>query len=106
MKLKNRFREEDKRRVWEDHQYCSLCSSNQNCSLHHIDGTTSSSIYNAIMLCHDCHKKADCHNTQSPLSTAFREKLRKIAYNKVKKSGHIDNQNDKNYNALHKTNSG
>lgn len=101
MKLANRFKEEDKLRVWLDHPYCALCGSNQGCALHHIDGTKSSSIYNGIMLCHDCHKKADSHNTQSPLSTAYRTKLRAIAYNRVKKSNHIDNQNDKDYNALH-----
>jgi 5-enolpyruvylshikimate-3-phosphate synthase len=105
MKLANRFKEEDKIRVWVDHQFCVLCGSNQNCSLHHIDGTTSSSIYNSAMLCYNCHKKADTHNTQSPLSKAFRGKLRNITYNLVKKSGHIDNQNDKDYNAIHQADS-
>jgi hypothetical protein len=97
MKLSNRFKEEDKIRVWVDHPYCALCESNQGCALHHIDGTKSSSIYNGIMLCYNCHKIADSHNTQSQLSTAYRSKLRVIAYNRVKKSDHIDNQNDKDY---------
>lgn len=103
MRLANRFNDEDKIRVWVNHQFCALCGSNQNCSLHHIDGTSSSSIYNSIMLCYPCHKTADTHNTNSPLSTAYRKKMRQIAYNKVKKSDHIDNQNDKNYNSLHQT---
>ena len=56
------------------------------------------------MLCHTCHKEADSHNTNSPLSTEYRKKLRDIAYTMVKKSNHIDNQNDKDYNAPYKTN--
>ena len=101
MHLKNRFKDVDKMRVWLDHQYCALCSSNQGCSLHHIDGTKSSSIYNGIMLCHSCHRIADSHNTNSPLSTAYRNKLRAIAYTMVEKSGHVRNDNDKNYLAHH-----
>jgi len=62
MILKNRFSEEDKIRYWIDHPYCSICLSNQNCSLHHIDGTTTDSIYSSIMLCHECHAEADGHN--------------------------------------------
>lgn len=97
MKLKNRFKEIDKMRVWLDYPYCALCHNNQGCALHHIDGTVSDSIYNGIMLCHSCHKQADGHNTNSPLSTEYRKKLRKIAYDKVEKSGHIKNNNDKDY---------
>lgn len=78
MKLANRFSEEDKIRYWIDHMYCSLCKSNQNCSLHHIEGCKQDyhrSIYNSIMLCYECHTKADGHNTDSPLSKEFRKKL-------------------------------
>lgn len=62
MKLKNRFSEEDKISVWSQHQFCAICKSNQNCSLHHILGTRSSSILNSIMLCYLHHKEADGHN--------------------------------------------
>ena len=62
MRLSNRFREEDKARVWGDTLYCALCGSNDNCSVHHIYGTVSSSIFNGIMLCHVHHKEADGHN--------------------------------------------
>lgn len=62
MKLKNRFSEEDKMRAWIDHPYCALCDSNQNCSLHHIDGTETDSILSSIMLCVTHHKEADGHN--------------------------------------------
>ena len=105
MKLANRFKNEDKLRVWCDHPYCALCQSNQGCALHHIDGTVSSSIFNAIMLCHDCHKKADAHNTNSPLSTAFRSELREIAYSMVVKSDHVITQNDQDYLIKYKTSS-
>jgi len=79
MKLNNRFPEEEKIRCWIDYQYCILCGSNQMCSLHHIDGCKQDyhrSIFNSAMLCHDCHKIADAHNTDSPLSVEYRNKLR------------------------------
>ena len=62
MKLANRFKDEDKIRVWSQRQYCQNCGSNQVCSLHHILGTCSDSILNSIMLCHKCHKTADGFN--------------------------------------------
>lgn len=67
MQLKNRFKEEDKIRVWSQRQYCQLCGSNAVCSLHHILGTESDSILNSIMLCHKCHKYADGHNVSDTL---------------------------------------
>ena len=101
MKLSNRFKPEDKLRVWLDHPYCVLCSSNQGCALHHIDGTSSGSIYNGIMLCDKCHKIADAHNTNSPLSKEYRDNLRQIAYNRVINSDHKNRSIDYDYNALH-----
>ena len=68
MKLSNRFSNVDKMRVWLDHNYCILCSSNNMCSLHHITGCkdpSSSSILNSSMLCHDCHKSADGKNVSN-----------------------------------------
>ena len=62
MLLKNRFKDIDKQRVWLDHQFCALCYSNQQCSLHHIKSTESDSILNSIMLCFKCHKFADTRN--------------------------------------------
>lgn len=86
MKLANRFKEEDKHRVWEDHKFCAKCGSNQNCSLHHIVGTESDSILNSIMLCYTHHKEADAHNVsdvefQAPMAQytiklALREQYR------------------------------
>lgn len=104
MKLKNRFNKTDVYRVWGDVLWCHLCRSNEMTSVHHIDSTKSSSIYNSIPLCYSCHKIADSHNTQSPLSIKYRNKLRKIAYDQVTKSGHINNQEDENYNSIYKTN--
>jgi len=103
MKLSNRFKDEDKMRVWLDHPYCALCSSNQGCALHHIDGTSSSSIYNGIMVCDKCHKICDTHNTNSSLSTAYRKNPRDIAYTMVKKSDHKDTPNDDKYNSSWRT---
>lgn len=104
MKLRNRFSEADKLRIWSGHQYCTLCKSNQNCSLHHIDGTASSSIYNSVMLCHNCHKKADSHNTDSPLSADFRKKLREYTYKLIQKEGYTNTANDEDYIIQYRTN--
>lgn len=75
MQLQNRFDDADKQRVWLDHQFCALCGSNQNCSLHHIDGCKHkchASILNSIMLCYECHKIADGHNVNDE---KFKRKL-------------------------------
>jgi hypothetical protein len=107
MRLANRFKEEDKMRVWVDHQFCVICSSNQNCSLHHIDGCKNeehASIYNSSMLCHIHHKIADGHNTNSPLSIDFRNNLRRITFAKVTRSDHVNTPLDEKYNSLHKAN--
>ena len=97
MKLRNRFNNADKMRVWIDHQYCAICKSNQNCSLHHIDGTVSSSIYNSVMLCHNHHKEADTHNTDSMLSKDFREKLREFTYRLIEQQSYVRTANDTDY---------
>lgn len=97
MKLKNRFDNADKMRIWSDHQYCAICKSNQNCSLHHIDGTSSSSIYNSVMLCHNHHKEADGHNTDSLLSKEFRKGLRQYTFNLIAKQGYTNTKNDEIY---------
>jgi hypothetical protein len=90
MQLKNRFKEEDKFRVWIDHQFCSICNSNQNCSLHHILGTCSDSILNSSMLCHIHHKEADGHNVsdkeyQAPLLQYTMRQVLKTNYELTKK---------------------
>jgi len=97
MKLRNRFSEIDKHRIWEFHKFCAICKSNQNCSLHHIDGTASSSIYNSVMLCHNHHKEADAHNTSSPLSKDFRAKLRNFTYQLIEKQSYVRTANDRDY---------
>ena len=74
MILSHRFKEEDKCRVWTGREYCQVCGSNQNCSLHHIIGCkedNSDSILNSIMLCNKCHKEADGHNVSD---ISFQEK--------------------------------
>lgn len=77
MHLKHRFNNEDKIKYWIDHQFCGLCSSNQMCSLHHIETATSNDIYNSIMLCHICHKKADSFNIRGGTAgKEFRNKLK------------------------------
>ena len=104
MKLRNRFSEEDKIRYWVNHQYCSLCMSNKNCSLHHIDGCKKDchrSIYNSIMLCEDCHREADTHNTDSPISKEYRDNLRAYTAHQIEKIGRVNNKYDEEYNALY-----
>lgn len=103
MKLKNRFNEADKIRYWVDHQYCAICKSNQNCSLHHIDGTVSASIYNSVMLCYRHHKEADAHNTNSELSRDFRDKLRNYSYNLIERQGKVKTKEDEDYLSHYKT---
>lgn len=76
MNLKNNFKEEDKIRVWVDHQFCAICKSNQNCSLHHVDSRRSDSIFNSIMLCHKHHVEADCHNVSDE---EYKERLTRYA---------------------------
>lgn len=85
MKLSNRFSEEDKIRVWLDHQFCAICTSNQNCSIHHILGTKSDSILNGIMLCYEHHKEADGHNVSDK---EYQSKLLKLTMQQVLKSGY------------------
>ena len=97
MKLANRFNEEDKIRYWVDHQYCAICKSNQNCSLHHICGTESASIYNSIMLCYRHHREADSHNTNSPLSLAFRKNLLNYTFRRVDKEGKVRTVEDEGF---------
>lgn len=75
MKLKNRFKEIDKQRFWIDHAYCVICLSNRMCSLHHIFGTSSSSILNSSMLCMKHHRYADGHNVSDK---KFQKKLLRI----------------------------
>lgn len=97
MKLKNRFKDEDKLRYWVDHQFCSICGSNQNCSLHHIDSTVSASIYNSSMLCHIHHMQADTHNTDSPQSEEYRRKLRDYTFRRIEREGKTRTEEDKLY---------
>ena len=100
MKLRNRFDHADKIRIWNEHQYCVLCKSNQNCSLHHIEGCkekADASIYNSSMLCYACHKEADSHNTASPLSRAFQKKLRDYTFSLIQKQGYTNKPIDDKY---------
>lgn len=90
MKLSNRFKDIDKQRVWIGHEYCSICMSNQMCSIHHILGTVSDSILNSVMLCHDHHKEADGHNVsdkeyQAPLLQYTMRQVLKSGYELTKK---------------------
>jgi len=106
MKLSNRFNEADKIRIWVDHQYCVICKSNQNCSLHHIAGCKSvcdSSIYNSSMLCNNHHKEADGHNTSSELSKAYQDKLRLYTHNLIQKEGYTNTKLDEEYINKHRT---
>ena len=91
MRLANRFKEEDKLRVWSQHQYCAICLSNQNCSLHHILGTSSDSILNSIMLCYEHHKEADGHNISD---VEYQKPLLQYTIKLALKEGYEFNQND------------
>jgi 5-methylcytosine-specific restriction endonuclease McrA len=96
MRLSNRFDEADKIRVWGNHQYCALCSSNQHCSLHHIDSSREkyhSSIFNAVMLCGKCHLIADANNvTENDLKLKLTEYALRMALPVIDK-----NDNDRKY---------
>jgi len=90
VKLANRFKDIDKQRIWLDHKFCAICTSNQNCSIHHILGTVSDSILNGIMLCYEHHKEADCHNVsdreyQAPLLQYTMRQVLKQQYELTKK---------------------
>ena len=91
MQLANRFIEEDKIRVWVDHQYCAICYSNQMCSLHHILGTISDSILGSIMLCHEHHKEAYGHNVSD---TEYQAPLLQYTMRQVLKSGYQLTEDD------------
>ena len=91
MKLSNRFDEADKIRVWADAPYCVLCRSNQGCSLHHIKGCKKDcyrSIYNSVMLCHDHHKEADGHNTDSEVSREYQAMLLRATAQRILEAGY------------------
>ena len=65
MQLSNRFSEED-RAVWVFEHSCCNCNSNQGLALHHCYGSRgayNNSICNSILLCNECHIKADGENT-------------------------------------------
>lgn len=98
MKLQNRFKDEDKIRVWVDHQFCALCGLNQNCSLHHILGTESNSILNSIMLCYECHKKADGHNVSD---LKFQAPLLQYTIRQILKSNYEMTENDIEFYKIH-----
>ena len=94
MRLKNRFDNADKMRVWLDNNFCCLCGSNQGCSVHHIYGTVSSSLFNSSMLCHDCHKHADTLNSGGVGGIDFRRRLLKIAFKMVSNSDYKTGEKD------------
>lgn len=99
MKLKNDFKQEDKIRVWVDHPYCAMpnCHLNDNCSIHHILGRSSSSIYNGIMLCGMHHKWADTMNTGSEQNLNHYKLLLQIAARQVIKSNYKDKPEDEEF---------
>ena len=103
MILKNRFKEEDKIRVWGSNPYCAICGSNYICSLHHILGTESDSILNSVMLCINHHKEADGHNVsdqkyQAPLLQYTLRQALKEGYELTKKDIHFYNKHKTMYN--------
>jgi len=96
MQLQNRFKDEDKIRVWIDHPYSALSGSNQNCSLHHIYSCSeddTDSIYNGIMLDYEEHKEADTHN-QFEMGDERRIKYLALAIRQIMRSGYINKPRD------------
>jgi len=91
MKLSNRFKDIDKQRIWLDHQYCAITGLNEMCSLHHIYGTLSDSIFNSIMLTHDEHKKADGENT-AETGNKRRQRYLNYTFNLIKKNSNYQIQ--------------
>jgi hypothetical protein len=55
-------------RIWGDLSCCAICSSNDNCSVHHLFGCKghhNNSPLNSVLLCHSHHKEFDCINTHA-----------------------------------------
>lgn len=89
MQLANRFQPSRKMRMWVDCPFCAICGSNNNCSVHHIYGCKApytNSLCNSIMLCEECHRKADTHNTHE-CGNGFRIGYLFIALNRFVKAG-------------------
>jgi hypothetical protein len=90
MKLSHRFDPEEVARIWVYEPYCADCGSNDKCSVHHIYGSkgeNNDSIFNGIMLCYNCHKKADGENIHQT-GNKLRQKYLTITLSKVAQSDH------------------
>ena len=99
MILSNRFKEEDKRKVYDDYEPCADCGRNDT-NLHHIDGCKEkyhSSIYNSVPLCLVCHKKADSFNVNGIKGEEIRQRYTKYTLLKVMKSNYKNKPQDKDY---------
>lgn len=108
MKLRNRFDDADKQRMWQYHPYCVVCKSSQNCSVHHIDGCKEPmhrSLLNSIMLCHRHHKEADSFNVGGLFGKGMelREKYRLIALDQFIKEDLTIHDYDRAYFAKYHT---
>lgn len=70
----------DKKKILEELEsseitYCESCGSNYNLSLHHLVRRShggDNSFKNIVLLCHDCHHKAD----NAPGYIEFNERLK------------------------------
>ena len=98
--MANEFNKRDLELIWQSTPYCALCTSNQGCAFHHLNSKRmphTSSVYNAILLCTQCHRIADSMNTGSPRSKEYRQKLLKITLRKVTNSEYVVKDVDKRY---------
>lgn len=77
--------------------YCEKCSSNKNCSLHHIYSRISNSALNAILLCEDCHREADAYNQITGHNREFRQSLLEIRLKNLVKWEYNFKDNDKQF---------
>lgn len=87
MQLNNPFKTED--RLTYLYEYgCHNCGrSNAGLELHHILGRISSSIFNAILLCRDCHDKVKQSDTEN-------KKFFKINFNFLLKNYYKPRESD------------
>lgn len=104
MKFNNNFQKYAVNQVWINDPYCAKCSSNQGCAVHHIygrKGEFNKSIYNGILLCFNCHREADCFNTDEQ-GDEFRIHLLSIAIKMITKSIYKNITRDTRFLTRHK----
>ena len=90
-KGKYNFNQKQKELLYHDDWSCKLCGSNHKLQLHHITHKRNyaMSIYNALLLCEDCHRKygsSSAGDTKKHLNLVYRivtEKVKRLEKNNL-----------------------